>query len=466
MVLPIVLAVFLAFAVAITWRPSVVIAMALCVYSFEQWALANSSFFALHSTAINLGFGLLTLEAVLVVISRGQNPFNPATLALGAWLVVYFWAGITCLWALDRETSFFLYRYYAPYNITFILLLPMVLQKPEDIRSGLVATLFFGTFVMALLLMGTSIHGWGRTIEVAHGQGVVNRVGKLETRLGPLAIAETCGQIMIVAVLMRFSGVNKLWAYGRWIVAFMALLLIYRSGSRGQLIAALMSLVMFMPMRSGIKQITGWIATMVSLCLIGGIAVFAFAGVEDQTGRWNLESMQSTFSSTRLDLVSKLMAFWANSPAFNWFFGIGSSASFDARVCGTYPHVVLVEILGELGFMGLFLYLTFIAIVVRDGIRLFSLQKEEPIQRAVAVTILAMFTYQMLLTFKQGSFITHTTSYAMCMLLSRQTAIVKIAQRKEKLLEMKKRWFAYYQAQAAALAASPSGVTAQSASSA
>ena len=82
MVLPVVLAVFVAFAILITLRPAVVLAMAICVYPFEQWALANSSFFAVHSTLINVGFGLLTLEAVLIVISRGKNPLSPTTAAL------------------------------------------------------------------------------------------------------------------------------------------------------------------------------------------------------------------------------------------------------------------------------------------------------------------------------------------------------------------------------------------------
>ena len=51
-------------------------------------------------------------------------------------------------------------------------------------RFALKLTLFFGVFVMLLLLFGTQIHAWGRTIEVEEGLGVVDRVGRQKTRSG------------------------------------------------------------------------------------------------------------------------------------------------------------------------------------------------------------------------------------------------------------------------------------------
>ncbi len=443
MVLPVVIAVFLIFGILILNRPATVMAMAVCVYPFEQWALANSAFFAVHSTLINMGFGVLTLEALLVVIARGRNPISPSTMAMGVWLALYIYAGISCFWALDSSLSLFLYRHHMPYNITFVLLLPMVFQKPEDIREGFIASLFFGTVVMALLLTGTQVHAWGRTIEVAHGQGVINAAGEQQKRLGPLIIAEMCGQLILMASLMRFSGVNKIWGLMRWGVALMAMALIYRSGSRGQLIGALFALVLFMPLSRGTKQITGWITTMVSLFLIGGIAVMAFSGVNDTTGRWDIESMKSNFSSTRLELCIRLLNFWITSSPVSWIFGIGSSSSFDSRLLEIYCHVVPVEVLAELGIVGFLAMLLLSYLVFRDCVGLYRLVKDDPIERSAMVTLIALVLYQTLLGFKQGSFLTHTFAFAVYMMASRQYAIMQTAKRKAQAMEWHKWWYSY-----------------------
>ena len=49
MVFIIVLLTFFIFALAIMWRPSTVLAFAVCIYPFEQWAQANIAYFAQNS---------------------------------------------------------------------------------------------------------------------------------------------------------------------------------------------------------------------------------------------------------------------------------------------------------------------------------------------------------------------------------------------------------------------------------
>ncbi len=67
----VVLAVFVAFTVAVLWRPSSVIALALCVYPFEQWAQAKSVFFQRHSAVMNYGVGMLALLALRADCAEG-----------------------------------------------------------------------------------------------------------------------------------------------------------------------------------------------------------------------------------------------------------------------------------------------------------------------------------------------------------------------------------------------------------
>ena len=151
----VVLLVFTAFAVTILARPNAIIGLAFGVYCFEQWAQSNSAFFGSNASFINLGFGVLTLVALLVVVMRGQNPLNPLTSSYCWFIALYLFAGISCLWALDRQLSFFLFRFHLPYMVTFVMLLPLVIQKENDVHAALITTLLFCSIVMLLIFAGT-----------------------------------------------------------------------------------------------------------------------------------------------------------------------------------------------------------------------------------------------------------------------------------------------------------------------
>ena len=101
----VVLAVFVAFTLAVLWRPSSVVALAFCVYPFEQWAQAKSVFFQRHSAIMNYGLGELTLLALVLIILRGKNPLNPMTGAAWTWLALFVYAGVSCMWSPDRDIS-------------------------------------------------------------------------------------------------------------------------------------------------------------------------------------------------------------------------------------------------------------------------------------------------------------------------------------------------------------------------
>ncbi len=94
MVFGVVLLIFALFAVAIIWRPATVLGLAICIYPFEQWAQANSGFFAAHAAFINYGLGVLTLFAVAMVTFRGRNPLNPMTGTMWIWMAMYVFAGV------------------------------------------------------------------------------------------------------------------------------------------------------------------------------------------------------------------------------------------------------------------------------------------------------------------------------------------------------------------------------------
>ena len=440
MVLAIVLFTFIAFAFAIIWRPSTILAFAICIYPFEQWAQANSSFFAVNSYAINFALGILTLFSLACVMLRGRNPLNPVTVSMWIWAVLYLLAGLSCIWALDRDISLFLFRYHAPYIITFVALLPLVIQDRQDVRIGLIASLFFGTLVMTMLLLSTDVHAWGRTINVAQGATVTNRVGGTSTRLSALSVAEMAGQIALIAILMNFAGVGRIWTLLRWLVVFVAMALIYRSGSRGQFIAMMICLIVFMPPSRGTKQVWGWITAVTSTVFAVSIATFTYTRFANFKQRWSLDTMSDTLQSTRIDYCIKLLTFWSESSPFHWLFGVGSSSSYDPRIIGVYPHVLVVEVLGELGVVGLILLTLFMIFVCRDGYYLYTTTKKSSVDRGVVVTLLALFFFQVILTFKERSFLTHTFTFGCGLIISRYASVMR--QYSKQRARSMKAWYA------------------------
>jgi len=315
MIIGIVLAVFAVFAIGILWNPALIIAFALTSYSFEQWAQANSPFFGVHASFVNYGFGILCLWALICTTLRGNNPLNPTSGAMWCWLALTIFAAVSCLWSVDRDTSIFLFKYHLPYIVTFSALVPLSIQRSDDVRKSLIAALAFGAIVSTLLLISTRNHAWGRTIEVT--SAVVDRLGTERNRLSPLAVAEMCGQLLIIAVLMNFRGVHRVWQVLRWAVAFVALALIFRSGSRGQLISALIAILMCITFSRGTKKAVGWVAAGVSTMMIFGFVAWSFIGFAEQSKRWNMENMQSNFAETRMDYVTRLLSYWLESSPVN-----------------------------------------------------------------------------------------------------------------------------------------------------
>src|SRR5690606_3560024 len=95
--------------------------------------------------------------------------------------------------------SYYLLSYHLPYLATFIVLIPMTVRNLDDLHVALLAGLVLGIMTMTLLLTGTTIHDWGRTVALA--EQIQTRGGTQEDRLNPLAIADMCGAMVILAVL-------------------------------------------------------------------------------------------------------------------------------------------------------------------------------------------------------------------------------------------------------------------------
>ena len=431
MVVAVAFLVFIACAIAVVWRPPVILAVAFCSYSFEQWAQATSTFFAYHPTVINYAVGGLTILALLAVVLRGENPVTPVTYGFLVWLSLIILAIASYIWSIDKAITLQFLIFYMPYVVTFVALVPQSINRQGDVRIGLMSVLIVGAGIMVMLLLNTRVHEWGRTILVAEGRGVVDRGGNVHQRLSPLAIAEMSGQLLLIATLLNFKRLGRFLVVGRWLVILLAIALIIRSGTRGQMFASVLAAATFFGVSRGYGRVLLTVVGPAVLAMFGGLSFWLFSAFTTTTAsRWSLEKMFAEFQETRLFMVQKLLNYWMESSPIHWVLGLGSSSSFSSEILGVYPHMIMVEVLAELGVVGFVLLCILYLLVVRAWFKLYRIYRHDPIGRGVVATLGALALYGFILSFKQGSFLGQTNTYLVCLLICRYEVLASGAHRR------------------------------------
>jgi hypothetical protein len=105
--------------------------------------------------------------------------------------------------------------------------------------------------------------------------------------------------------------------------------------------------------------------------------------------------------------------------------GLGNSASFSQRIIGFYPHMVVPEILGEEGLLGLGLFGSAVWVSIRSMRNAYRLSKDVPVHRGILATLAASFTFAFLLSFKQGSLLSFSAElFSFAILIERQTRLL------------------------------------------
>jgi O-antigen ligase len=102
-------------------------------------------------------------------------------------------------------------------------------------------------------------------------------------------------------------------------------------------------------------------------------------------------------------MVTDYLGTWASQPAA-WFVGFGNGAFYALGLGDVYVHNTYIEALAELGIVGFSLLLLLTWFGLRGAWRLLSSWRESPRDRNLAAVLMALLAYQILLSFKQGSF--------------------------------------------------------------
>lgn len=385
--------VFVTLLLGTVFRPPVAMAAMLCLFGLDQWAQASSTFFTQYSFFTNILMASLVFLGLGIRMLKGERVFDHYPKVGVMIILLLLYCLLTYFWAYERGALVERMRMSAPYLVTNVLLLPLLIKNLADLRTAFLATLALGSVLAAMML------------ATGQWEGRLLRLADMSLRGGnPLAIAQMAGTFGLIAVLMNFSGINRFWQIVRWGVVLLAVILAVQSGSRGQFLLLVgLSALFLLPSRRP-KNVGGWaiggIAAVVVLAL--GMWAIGYAQVEQ---RFGMDAMIAAYEGGRVEAVRQVMNAWVTSNPFHIVFGLGNSASFSPEIHGYYPHVVPLEVLAEEGLVGFALYLAILIVTARVGFSLYWMTRHDREARGIVVALGALMVFEFMLTLKQGSLI-------------------------------------------------------------
>ena len=405
-------------AVGVILRPPTAFTAVSCIFGLKQWGQATNGWLAAHPPATNLAIGVLVVVAIITAAARGRCVLChiPKITWLILALLLYCLASLAWTPRADLAGQVWLQEY--PYLLTFIILVPLVLREPEDFRIALRWFVVIGGLLVFVLLVFAQ---WG-------DRGLSLGTRSMEEETNPLALAGLGGSVAAAAMLLRarWGGVLS-WAL-RLAVVGAGLVVIVKSESRGQLMAAVAAMLLMLPFAIKIGSWRG-----ITFALVGCVAVavalqYGFANMvsRDQTDRWS-ESTQSADAEVRLSMVEKLLDAWSQGGGPTILLGLGNSASYDPNLNGIYPHNVPMEVLGEEGLVGFALYVSLFVSALAALLQAIIASAGDQEHRSIVAAMGGGFLFFAMLTFKQGNMVSSVEFFMYAILIARLAGALRQA---------------------------------------
>jgi putative inorganic carbon (HCO3(-)) transporter len=284
---------------------------------------------------------IITLIAVLATKGEKRLPITPPVIALGLFM---FWICITSLFPFHPGSGFDMWsRVMKIFLMTMVAF--MVIKKKEEIH--------WMVWIIVFSLAFYGAKGGAFTVSTGGSYLVWGPEGSFIEGNNEIALA-----LVMTIPLMRYVqvGLKKPWQkYGMTAVMGLSAFAAIGSHSRGALLAlAAMALIMWWKSRN--KFIMGIALTIV------GIALITFMPAEWMARMHTIETYDEDASA-----LGRINAWWmAFNLARDRFFG-GGFEIYDFEVFAKYApnpldvhaaHSIFFQVLGEHGFIGLFLFIS------------------------------------------------------------------------------------------------------------
>lgn len=399
-------------------NPGVAIVSVWCMYAIEQWAQGSNVFFIRHNSLINIVIGSIVLAGVVIKFFKHHQLFKDYPKVALPILLLFAYSYISIYWTVRIDLSNEIWGKYWPYLVTFLLLSPLLFTKQDEFNLVFKVFVIVGGVVVYALLFHVE---WFHRRIIFAGSHFNNEL------LGnPLAVAQMAGYLFFVCMFMLRKNEEKIsyWLVPiKFLVGVICLLLIVKSGSRGQLLALLATFIILFPLVYKISSFKGILLISIFSILIVSSILWGLDEFWSESSRWNQNEMEKSMGG-RFENVFVLLEYWAKDP-LSMLFGLGNSASYNPKVIGIYPHFVPFEILGEEGIIGFFIYGIILISIIRISISGINKTKENVVERQFFTILLAMVCYSFFLSLKQGSLLGNMEFFMAALILSKYDNILQ-----------------------------------------
>lgn len=368
-------------------RPGFACGYVLASYALEQCAQAFVPVAGLNDSLCNyLIAGAVLVGLAAKLMREGTAVFHfrlPAVTAVA--LIAYCYA--TLLWSLFPSTTERSLNSALPYLVVFAGLAPLLVRSPLDMDDALASFLVSSSLSLSVLLLFAQ---WGNRGVVLPFQGYESN---------PLAVTQAAGALLIVVAfgpqIRRLSLAPRVTLLA--VLLTIVLFIFLRSASRGQIVSAVITTVIFSALGRGTK----WLP----LVFLGVFGLLAMGVLEEEVSRnaarWEADQVRGDILDARVGKAELLLSYWLRASPTHVILGLGHATAQDPRLLGGYPHVVPAEVLAEEGLVGFAIYLS--ALLTASFYLYRAYRQYEPETRHIVLAAGALLTYEFLLTLKQGT---------------------------------------------------------------
>lgn len=392
------LALFGCISVAGLFSSNWALSLALSMFAFEQALQASSDIFRGTTWLANAVVGGVCVVSALRMIFMVRRPFLGyfSPIWMGTMLL-FAWSVMSLIWTPSAESAGKLMMGAKEYFVLFLIVAPILVDGIESVGKVARAILYGGTLTVMVLVLNPEFRTFSGRMSFEIVSGV---------KSSPLAIGELGGMLIICASLLR-QGPNQALLTVARVGAFLAgAVLALQSGSRGQLVFAVLVALIFYPISKKLKSLPAFVGTAVGLAVIAPSVFFVGQAVllTEGANRWDVGQLLQGLNARLANIFDMFGEFLRYPPA--WVFGLGYNAfsSISATTASEgYVHNIVAELICEFGIPMTIVFGLMVAATARSSIWLFRRYADDPVSRASLSVLLALCAYQLLLINKQGS---------------------------------------------------------------
>jgi hypothetical protein len=392
--------------------PSLAFGICISTYGLEQIASIVIPAFQVELAAFNIIIGsFVVIAACWGFVSGNIKIYTLSKISLGLIAVfaymLYFW--LSYYWSPFYDIKSSLWE--IPNFILYVLILPLLLEGPEQMRKSLrIINVMLTIGCTGLLLTPgfTLSHNLGRYV-------VITDSGLLADGSNPLAMADMAIYLSMISLYFLFSN-ERIAKFNRVTIKKYLLLTIVWVGlgigawisfvsSRGETLAGLIAACILIIVFKAKNLKRAAIITLTCIVIIAAILIPTYSAFYDIIVSNSPVFEREAFTigaESRENLAKDSILLFGKTPA-TVAFGIGARGCED--FLKTYPHTILVQALVETGIFGLCMLCVCYGFTVSFGIKVVNRAKYYNDKNAIALSALfiSLLCYQILIESKKGS---------------------------------------------------------------